>query len=331
MTPAEQLPCEIGRALLTLRRRRASTHDVGERDALAQTIDALEQQLTGLAAADELAVAAALPDAQEALERALAAVRRGPFDGYLRALEAHFDDFAAIAAVLHAPPPAMPDRAPAATAPSAPVSLSAASPAPGAKPSGLTSPKGLPPPVRATDFASLQDEYATWYAACVVRPECRKELAYCVKRLHDGQAIYEEVGTQLTIPWLFVGITHGMECSFNFRCHMHNGDPLKGRTVNVPSGRPTSCEPPFTWAQSATDALIYMGYHEVSDWSPTHMLYLFERYNGMGYRRRGVPTPYLWSFSNLYEKGKFVADGRYDAQAVSRQCGAALLLQALIG
>jgi lysozyme family protein len=51
----------------------------------------------------------------------------------------------------------------------------------------------------------------------------------------------------------------------------------------------------------------------------------------MGYRRRGVPSPYLWSFSNLYTKGKFVADGHFDANAVSAQCGAAVMLKALQG
>jgi lysozyme family protein len=61
------------------------------------------------------------------------------------------------------------------------------------------------------------------------------------------------------------------------------------------------------------------------------MLYLLEGYNGFGYRRRGVPTPYLWSFSNIYESGKFVLDGKFDPNAVSKQCGAALMLKAVLG
>jgi lysozyme family protein len=44
-----------------------------------------------------------------------------------------------------------------------------------------------------------------------------------------------------------------------------------------------------------------------------------------------VPTPYLWSFSSLYEKGKFVADGVFDPAAVSKQCGAAVMLKAVLG
>ncbi|MBK7326986.1 MAG: peptidoglycan-binding protein [Propionivibrio sp.] len=146
-------------------------------------------------------------------------------------------------------------------------------------------------PANATDFAALKNEYAAWYAACQVRPERKGELAYYLKRLTQGQPIYQQVGAELNIPWVFIGITHGMECGFNFKGHLHNGDPLTARTVQVPKGRPATGNPPFTWSQSARDALIYKGYHQVTDWSVPHMLHLFERYNGMGYRRRGVPTP----------------------------------------
>ena len=50
-----------------------------------------------------------------------------------------------------------------------------------------------------------------------------------------------------------------------------------------------------------------------------------ERYNGLGYRRRGRPSPYLWSYSGHYDKGKYVADGRFDPDAESKQCGGAAL------
>jgi lysozyme family protein len=70
-------------------------------------------------------------------------------------------------------------------------------------------------------------------------------------------------------------------------------------------------------------------FHEETDWSLAHLLYRFEAYNGFGYRGRGINTPYLWSFSNQYTKGKYVADGRYDANAVSKQCGAAVLVKEL--
>ena len=65
--------------------------------------------------------------------------------------------------------------------------------------------------------------------------------------------------------------------------HLHNGDPLQARTVHVPSGRPVVGSPPFTWRQSALDALTLKGFHEVGDWSVPHMLYLLEKYNGTAY------------------------------------------------
>jgi lysozyme family protein len=54
-----------------------------------------------------------------------------------------------------------------------------------------------------------------------------------------------------------------------------------------------------------------------------------EAYNGLGYRGLGVPTPYLWSFSNHYESGKYVADGKFSRTARSQQCGAAVMLKLL--
>jgi lysozyme family protein len=59
------------------------------------------------------------------------------------------------------------------------------------------------------------------------------------------------------------------------------------------------------------------------------MLYLLEKYNGFGYRNQGLQTPYLWSFSNLYQKGKYTVDSRFDPEAVSEQCEAAVMLKAL--
>lgn len=323
MNPGAELQYELARAVATLRRRHASSIDPGERKALARIIVRLNKRLATLDQASLLGAAEALADALERLEGAVAAAKHGPFDGYLAALEGHLNSLSALSGAMHSLDslPATPDHDEgAAAADAAPRAMAFAA-----------LPAGLPPPATATDFATLQGEYAAWYAACELRPEHRGELAYYLKRLTQGQPIYQQLGNELDIPWPFIGITHGMECGFNFTTHLHNGDPLAARTVHVPKGRPASGNPPFAWGQSARDALILKGYHQIGDWSVAHMLHLFERYNGMGYRRRGVPTPYLWSYSNLYAKGKFVADGRFDPEAVSKQCGAALMLKAVLG
>ncbi|MBX4390438.1 hypothetical protein K4H03_30615, partial [Mycobacterium tuberculosis] len=78
---------------------------------------------------------------------------------------------------------------------------------------------------------------------------------------------------------------HGLEASFNFRAHFHNGDfPLTARTRQVPAGRPTRWLPPSDWELSAQDALRLLGYTNQSDWTLERTLFRLEAYNGLGYR-----------------------------------------------
>jgi len=123
-----------------------------------------------------------------------------------------------------------------------------------------------------------------------------------------------------------------MEGSLNFNTHLHNGDPLTHRTNHVPANRPLTGNPPFTWEDSAVDALSMRNLNKVTDWSLPSLLYHMEAYNGFGYRSQDPPinSPYLWSYSNNYGAGKFVADGKYDPDAVSKQCGAAVILHQMV-
>lgn len=141
---------------------------------------------------------------------------------------------------------------------------------------------------------------------------------------------YSAVEGETSVPWWWIGVVHSMEAGLNFATHLHNGDPLTARTVHRPAGRPAGGIPPFRWENSAADALRLKELHRECDWSIPKALYNFERYNGFGYVARGVNSPYLWSFSNLYGHGKYVRDGVWDANAVSQQCGAAVLLKTLI-
>lgn len=131
------------------------------------------------------------------------------------------------------------------------------------------------------------------------------------------------------IPWFFIACVHYLECSFSFNKHLHNGDPLTGYTVQVPSGRPkVGHPPPFTFEESAVDALRFMNFDKVRQWILPFILRKLEAYNGFGYfKYKKINTPYLWSFSNHYTKGKYVKDGKYDPEAVSQQMGAAVILK----
>jgi len=179
-------------------------------------------------------------------------------------------------------------------------------------------------------LAQLGPEYTRLFASCQVNPARRAEVAWHCERLAAYRAQYEKVAASGDVPWWFVGIVHALEASFNFAAHLHNGDPLTARTVQVPKGRPARWNPPNDWVSSAIDAMRFQGFGGADDWGLAATLYRFEAYNGFGYRGRDLHTPYLWSFSNHYAAGKFVRDGRFDPSAVSKQCGAAVMLKAMV-
>ena len=186
-------------------------------------------------------------------------------------------------------------------------------------------------------FDSLKNEYVTLFNTCVPSAKSVVVIDSLVGRIVAGRARYETVESELKVPWYFIGTIHMMECSCDFTKHLHNGDSLRARTVKTPRGRPVVGNPPFTWEQSANDALVYEGFANASTWDIATMLYRLELYNGMGYRRPGVGihTPYLWSMSNHYVSGKYLeekgADGKYHGvyhpEVVSKQCGAAVIIR----
>lgn len=182
----------------------------------------------------------------------------------------------------------------------------------------------------ARDYASLKTEYGRMFRNLEIRPQYRESADWHLAMMRRSRSQYQRVEAATGVPWHFIAATHALEASFNFRAHLHNGDfPLSARTRQVPSGRPSVWLPPSDWDSSAKDALGLLGYAGQTDWSLERTLYRLEAYNGLGYRKRGVPTPYLWSFSNHYDRGKFVADGRFSATAKSQQCGAAVMLKLL--
>lgn len=176
---------------------------------------------------------------------------------------------------------------------------------------------------------ALRTEYSNLFATCEVSPARLTSIDSDVSHIAANKARYQTVGDPLSIPWYFIGVIHLMEASLSFTTHLHNGDPLSARTVHVPAGRPAKGDPPFTWEQSATDALKLRNLDRVAEWSTPGILYQMEGYNGFGYRvnHPTVLSPYLWSGSNHYTTGKYVADGKFDPDAVSAQIGGAVILR----
>lgn len=183
------------------------------------------------------------------------------------------------------------------------------------------------PPVPLTD--ALRKEYQQLFDTCQIRSKHTAEVENIVNKIEANRSRYASVSAPLGVPWYVTSIVHCLEASLRFDRHLHNGDPLTARTVQVPAGRPKTGTPPFTWDESARDALVLDKMAGWTDWSITGTLYRFEGFNGFGYRLRptGIFSPYLWSFSQHYTSGKFVKDGVFSPTAVSKQCGAAILLR----
>ena len=322
--------------------RRSKTNDAEERASIDAAIVELNDTRAILNQAALLQAADAVLEATVALERVISSARLGPFDDYVRALEGVIKRVSEV--VRNGELSEHLDRAPddsvrpPASGPSPgtiPATPSTSAPAAESNTTATARPvapaelhRGINP---SRDFAVLRPEYEQSFATMVFRPEQKSLVDWHVNQLIKNQNRYRKVSQQVNnVPWAMIGVIQAMECGFNFSCHLHNGDPLTSRTTHVPAGKPATGQPPFAWESSAVDALKLEGFENVTDWSIPHMLYLLEKYNGFGYRNIKMPTPYLWSFSNLYEKGKYVADGHFDGEAISRQCGAAVMLKALV-
>ena len=97
------------------------------------------------------------------------------------------------------------------------------------------------------------NEYLNLWQRCVVNPDSSSQIDAAVKRIKSHEALYQQAVAGTKIPWFCVGIIDEMECGCDQTKHIHNGDPLMKRTVQVPAGRPTSGDGPFTKLESITD------------------------------------------------------------------------------
>lgn len=175
----------------------------------------------------------------------------------------------------------------------------------------------------------LRREYQQRFRTAKIPDEAEPLVRERVHKILANKDRYEGVVKGTSMPWYFIAIIHGLESNFDFNKHM-NGDPLIARTVNLPEDRPIGGNPPFTWEQSAADEIRRREYDQWKDWSTAGMLVLWEQFNGMGYRMSGINSPYVWACTDLYTKGRYTADGRFDPNAGVTWCGAVAMLKGLI-
>ena len=176
------------------------------------------------------------------------------------------------------------------------------------------------------DYSELKSDFARLWDSMDVRPDKRELVTRIARKLIRHKAQYQTVEARTGVPWFVIAALHNRESDADFSTYLGNGEPLNRRTTLVPKGRG-----PFEdWAAGAVDALALDGLDQVKAWTPERACFEIERFNGFGYRKRGINSPYLWSFSNHYERGKYVADGRFSPTHVDQQCGAIPVLRQLV-
>ena len=154
------------------------------------------------------------------------------------------------------------------------------------------------------------------------------EFTPVAKRLVAAKDRYQAVSARTEVPWPFIAVTHERESSQNWARSLAQGDPWNEASKHIPAGRG-----PFkSWEDAAYDALVNCAPYAArnKDWSISGLLTRLERYNGIGYASRGLPSPYLWSGTDQYSKGKYVADGVFDPDEVDKQLGCAGLIMAMM-
>lgn len=181
-------------------------------------------------------------------------------------------------------------------------------------------------------YTTLADDYTKLWETMEPRPAFAKACEYAALKIIDGRARYEAVSASTGVPWYVVGLIHQMEAGGRWSCHLHNGDPLSGRTVTEPKGRPKVWAAPFQWEASAIDALCFDKLDQITAWPIARICHALEAFNGWGYRKHHpeVSNPYLWSGSNHYVRGKYTSDKVWDATCVSAQPGAMPILRQLV-
>lgn len=140
-----------------------------------------------------------------------------------------------------------------------------------------------------------------------------------------AKARYQAVEKRTGVPWWFIAVVHEREASQRWDRSLAQGDPWNAKSIHVPKNRG-----PFnSWEDAAYDALVNCPPYAArnKDWSPGGALAMLEKYNGLGYFRKGVPSPYIWAGTNQYTRGKYVRDGVYDPNTVDTQLGVAGLLK----
>lgn len=163
----------------------------------------------------------------------------------------------------------------------------------------------------------------------------------------DAKACYMAVTDRLVelklqlVPWWFIAIVSEREYGGppHWDRQLGQGDLLDRKSRHDPAGMgPYLAHPGDTtpgndaWTRCCVDVLQNSAPFAAkwTLWTVGGVMTLFEEYNGLGYAARGVPSAYVWSGTDQYVSGKYVADHVYRAGVVDVQEGCAPILSMMM-
>ena len=151
-----------------------------------------------------------------------------------------------------------------------------------------------------------------------------------IKKIYaNNKTIYEGVSDETGVAPELIAAIHYRESGCKFDTYLHNGQKLGKTTTIKPKGLLF-----YDFHSAAVHALnseqSSKGFYLTKDADLVSMMTFAEIYNGTGYTSyRGIPSPYVYSGTNVYTSGKYVSDGIYSPDVVDGQPGVYLLMTTL--
>src|SRR5258708_6633405 len=208
-------------------------------------------------------------------------------------------------------------------------------------------------------FSILAPEYAALLAAMRLDPAREHELAaraaavLALSERHRDE--WDEVAAKTGVPRLWGLASFERESGSDYSRSPAQGDRWDRVSVNVPRGlgpyrcwgdacvaayridrldevagsaRVPPASTPAAWTPAPADATPAGS--PALPWTWARACYEGELFTGFGPRAHGRHTGYLWSWTNIYTGGKYVADGKWDADTQDQQCGMVPMMAALL-
>lgn len=137
---------------------------------------------------------------------------------------------------------------------------------------------------------------------------------------------YAPVSEKTGVPIIWLMAINERESGSSLLSYLGNGQRLNRVTTIVPKGR----GPWADWPSGAVDGLTCEHLVGLNGWDWPFSLYHEEAWNGFGPRDHGKHTGYLWSGTDVYTGGKYVADGIWNPNFSDPQLGTVPIMLALI-